>query len=279
MRTRYWLIFLTVIFLFLFCLPFSAVAEQKPLKRSKLKVMVIIYSAEVSSTFLGVELEGNRNAENQIERCLLDKGFQPVDAGQVSRRNELEAFLRKDDPSAAGRIAGNVGADILVQGDVRRTFVDRRSILGRSTRFFSNEIRLKAFEADTGKVLYSGYSTRPPSGAEAFQQLEDATRELCEEMSQALLSQRDEGVSQAGIYELSITDVSFTGLSKFKKSLQGVPGLSDIQVKNFQSGHALIEVRYKGLLEELAEKISRIKSPDLQIVGMQSESLEIRFTE
>ncbi|MBN1277589.1 MAG: hypothetical protein JXA35_08860 [Deltaproteobacteria bacterium] len=272
-------LFLSAVFLLVFFfLPLYVTAEQKNLDGSGLKVMVVIHSVEVSSSFFEVELEGNRNAENQLERCLINKGFQPVDAGQSSRRKELENLLGKNDPSA-GRIARDLGVDILVQGDVRRTFVDRRSILGRPARFFSNEIRIKASRTDTGKVIYSGYRTRPPSGADAFQPLEDATQELCEEMTEMLLAREVVNISQGGVYELNISDVSFSSLSKFKKSLETVSGLTDMKVRNFQSGKALVEVRYEGPPDELAEKLSRIKSPALKIVGMQSESLEIKFTE
>ena len=52
-----------------------------------------------------------------------------------------------------------------------------------------------------------------------------------------------------------------------------------MHVRSFQSGHALMEVRYEGMLEDLAEKINQMKNPYLQIIGLQSGSLDIRFTE
>jgi hypothetical protein len=40
-----------------------------------------------------------------------------------------------------------------------------------------------------------------------------------------------------------------------------------------------MEVRYEGMLEDLAGKINQMKNPYLQIIGLQSSSLDIRFTE
>ncbi len=246
-------------------------------KKQNPRVMVVIYSREMNSSWIGVALEGNRNAENQVESSLIEKGFQLVDAGQVQRKKQLETLLLKGDPSKAGKIARDFGAEILVQGEVRRTFVDQRPIFGRATRFFSNEIRLKALETDTGKVLFSGYKTRPASGAEALLPLQEATSELAEEMIAGILKQWRKDVFQAGTYQLNISKASFSNLSKFKQGLLKIRGLREIQTRSFQSGHALLEVKYQGPLEQLAEKISQMKHLSVEIVGLQSNSLDLKF--
>jgi len=279
MKVIYCLILLMVFSIVSFFSSVLVFAQVENLNKPKPKVMVVIYSTEVSSTFLGVAMEGNRNTENQIENCLLSEGFQLVDAGQVSRKKELESLLMKEDASLAGKIAKDFGADILVQGDVRRTFVDVRKIFGTPTRFFSNEIRIKAFRTDTGKILFSGYRTRPPSGAGALLPLEDAANELCQEMTDKMMPMGKRDDLKAGTYELNISGISFNSLSKFKKALRNISGLSEMHVRSFQSGHALVEVRYAGMLEDLAEKINQMNNPYLHITGLQSGSLDIRFAE
>ncbi|MDY7036829.1 MAG: hypothetical protein SV375_11795 [Thermodesulfobacteriota bacterium] len=246
-------------------------------KKQNPRVMVIIHSGEINTSFPGVALEGNRNAENQIESSLIGKGFQLIDAGQAGRKKQLETLLLKGDPSRAGKIAKDFGADILIEGDVRRTFVSRRQVFGRATRFFSNEIRIKAFETDTAKILFSGYKTRPPSGAAALMPLEEATSELTDEMIAGILKQWRKDVFQAGSYQLDISKISFTSLSKLKKNLLNVRGVQGVQVRSFHSGHALIEVKYQGPLEELADKIIALKRPRLKITGIQSNTIEIQF--
>lgn len=254
-------------------------AQDDTRKRRKPRIMVVVHSMEISSSFFGVALEGNRNAENQVESSLIQNGFQLVDAGQIGRKKELETLLMKEDPSIARKMARDFGADILVQVQVRRTFVDVRPILGRPTRFFSNEIRLKAFKTDTASVLFSGYRTRPPSGAGALLPLEDATTELCEDMIKELLENQGPEISQAETYELNISGASFSSLSRFKKQLRDIHGLNEVQIRNFHSGHALLEVEYQGPLGELAEEISNIKNPSLQVIGLQSNTLEIKLGE
>ena len=244
-------------------------------KKQNPRVMVVIYSREVNSSFVGVSIEGNRHVENQVESGLLEKGFQLVDAGQVKRKKELEAFLLKGDPSRAGKMARDFGAEVLIEGDVRRTFVDERQVFGRSMRFFSNEVRFKALETDTGKILYSGYRTRPPSGAGALLPLEESTSELIDEMITGILEQWRKDVFQAGSFQLSLSKISFRDLSRFKEGLQKIRGIGGLQVRSFQSGHALLEVKFQGSVEALAEKISDIKSPSIEITGLQSNTIEI----
>ncbi|MEW6663781.1 MAG: hypothetical protein AB1512_01000 [Thermodesulfobacteriota bacterium] len=244
-------------------------------KKQNPRVMVVVYSRETDSSALGVALEGSRNAENQIESALMQKGFQVVDAGQVSRKKQLEGLLLKGDPTRAGKMARDFGAEVLVECEVRRSFVDERTVFGRSTRFFTNEIRAKALETDTAKVLYSGFKTRQPSGAGASQPLEEATVELLDEMVAGILAQWRKDVFQAGTYQLEVSGISFNDLTRFKEGLKKIRGVGDAQVRNFQSGHALVEVRYQGPLQELAEKIGAMRNPTPEIKGLQSNTIQL----
>jgi hypothetical protein len=244
-------------------------------KKQNPRVMVIVYSRETITSPMGVEMEGNRNVENQIESALLQKGFQLVDAGQVNRKKELEGLLLQGDPTRAGKMARDFGAEVLVEGEVRRTFVDKRKVLGQSIRFFSNEVRLKALETDTAKIFYSGYKTRPASGAGAFQPLEEATGELIDEMTAGILEQWRRDVFQAGSYQLEVAGISFHDLAMFTEGVKKIRGVSDVQVRSFQSGHASIDVTYQGPAVELAEKIGVMKSPRPEIKGLQANTIEI----
>jgi hypothetical protein len=244
-------------------------------KKENPRVMVVAYSRETNTSPLGVELEGNRNVENQIESALLQKGFQLVDAGQVNRKKQLEGLLLKGDPTRAGKMARDFGAEVLVEAEVRRTFAGERQVYGRNIRFFSNEVRVKALETDTAKILYSGYKTRPASGAEAFLPLEEATSELIDEMTAGILEQWRKDVFQAGSYQIEVAGISFNDLSKFKDGLKKIRGVNAVQVRSFQSGHASLEVKYQGSAQELAERIGAMKSLRPEIKGLQANTIEV----
>lgn len=244
-------------------------------KKGNPRVMVVFYSREVDSSFWGFSVAGNLQVENQVENGLLAKGFQLVDAQQVGRKKKLEALLVKGDPGRVNKLAKDFGAEVLVQGEVRRSFTEERLVFGRLTRFFSNEVRLKALETGTGRVLYSGYRTRPPSGLGTTLPIEDATSEMIEEMAAGICEKWREGIYHATSYQLELSNLSFNTLSSFKEGLRNIRGVREAHVRYFQSRHALMEVYYAGSIEELARKISALKNPKPEVTGLQTRTIEI----
>ncbi|MCP4576222.1 MAG: hypothetical protein GY846_08065 [Deltaproteobacteria bacterium] len=246
---------------------------------TKITVMVAIYSIEIDTTFLGVAAEGNRNTENEIESRLLENGFEVIDTEQFTRKKVIEASLMKGDPLEANRIANDFGAQVLIHGEVRRSYVGIRQVLERPTRFFSNEIRLKAFETKTGQVLFSGYETRPPSGLGAAIPLEDATADLCNNLITAIKKHEKNGSPQVQRYELSVSNISFNSLPNFIAVLKKIEGLEKAQVNGFKTGHALIVTEYHGSLMKLAEQISRMKKIPVEVTELQSNKISIKVKE
>lgn len=238
--------------------------------------MVIVYSSQVGGTYLGFDREGSMNLENQIESSLARKGFRIVDAGQVSRKQRVASALSGNDASGAARMAKDFGAEMLITGEVRREYVDTRHLYGMDVRFFTNEVRLKALETDTAKVLYSGFKTQPPSGVNHLEPLESASAELIEEMVSGILQQWSKDVYQIASYELTISNASYNDLSSLKKELKNIRGIGGVQTRSFQSGNAVLEVKYKGSLEDLADRVSQLKKPDLEVMGLQSNSINLK---
>lgn len=245
-------------------------------KKQNPRVMVIVFSSEVGGAYLGFDREGSMNLENQIEGGLARKGFRIVDAGQVSHKKQVEAALHGNDMSGASRMAKDFGAEMLITGEVRREYVDTRHLYGMKVRFFTNEVRLKALETDTAKVLYSGYKTQPPSGINHLEPLEEASAELIDEMVTGILQQWSKDVYQIASYELNISNASYKDLSSVKKELKNIRGIGGVQTRSFQSGNAVLEVKYKGSLEDLADRISQMKKPALEIMGLQSNSIDMK---
>ncbi|MDF1578509.1 MAG: hypothetical protein P1P81_08735 [Desulfobulbales bacterium] len=245
-------------------------------KKMNPRVMVLAHSRESNSSFPGIELEGNRNAENQLEKLLLHKGFRLVDAARTMGRNDIASLLLANNPARAAGMAKGFGAEILIEADIRRSFVDERKVMGRSMRFFTNEIRLKALETDTAKVIYSGYDFLPPSGAAALTPLEDATAGLAREMIDAILEQWRKDVYQAATFMLNISQVSFAELDVIGKALGEIRGTGDIRTRSFQNGSAVVEVGFQGSINDLAAGIGSLKNPELEVTGLRGNTIEFR---
>jgi hypothetical protein len=247
-------------------------------KKQNPRVMVVLSSRMVSGSYFEVSREGNRNVESLIENRMMQKGFQIVDAGQVNHKKKVEAAISGNDLSMAGKIAKDFGAEVLIVGDVRREYLSSKTLYGRNVRFFSNEVRLKALETDTAKVLYSGFKTKPPSGVDYLEPMQDASSELIGEMISGILGQWSKDVYQIASYQLNLSGASFKDVSQLKKGLKEIRGFGGVQTRSFQSGIALLDVKYKGTLEELAEKVSEMSAPALEIVGMQSNTIDLKVS-
>lgn len=245
-------------------------------KKENPRVMVIAHSRETKGGFLPVAMEGNRSTENQLEKILLGKGFRLVDAAQTQRKKDLEAILLGDDPARAAALAKDFGAEILIEADVRRSFTDQRQVMGRSMRFFTNEIRLKALETDTAKILYSGYETKPASGEEALQPLESATSKLAKEMVAAILDQWRKDVYQAAALTLNVAKVSFSQLNSLTAALKELRGVSKVQTRSFQGGTAALEVAFQGSASDLAAKIGEIEGSKFEVTGVQANTIDLK---
>ncbi len=244
-------------------------------KKQNPRVMVVVLSRELNSSLFGIDIAGNKNAENQLESILMAKGFRLVDAGQTQRKQRLAALLIAGDPTQASRIAKDWGTEILVEAEVRREFACDRIFLGQSMRFFSNEIRLKAIEADSAKILYSGFQTRPPSGANALGPMEDMTRKLAKEMVAKVLEQWGKDVYQAAVFQINIANVNFSQANKIIAALRELRGVASVATRNFQGGHVALEIKFQGNINDLAERIGKIKTPKVEVTGLQANTLDI----
>lgn len=246
-------------------------------KKQNPRVMVILYSKKTGSSFFDIVEEGNLNALNLIESIFMEKGFKLVDAGQIRHKKKLEAFLLSGKFQMAGKLAKDFGAEVLIEGEVKRTFLYSKKLYGRSMDFFTNDIRLKALETDTCKILFSGYKTRPPSGSAAMLPMEEAVEELTDEMIEGILMQWKKDVFQAGTYEINLAGASFNDLTNFKEALKIIRGMKNINTRTFQSGIAQLEVEYQGTLNGLVEKISNIKTPLIEVSDFQANTIGIKI--
>lgn len=239
------------------------------------RIMVVLYSIEGGTFWYGYIREGNRSIENNIESSLLRKGFEIVDAKQVSRQKQIEIALSTNDFSTAVVAAKGFGAEVLITGNIRRMFVNSRRLYGRDVRFYSNEIQMKAMETGSAKVLYSGARNRSPSAINHIEPLEDASSELIDEMIAGILDKWGKDGSQVTRYELNVSNARFKDISAMKSELENLAGLASVQTSSFRLNVARLEVSYKGSLEDLVDKISQIKSPALEIISFQSNTIDV----
>ena len=240
-------------------------------KKQHPRVMVVLDSRQIDF----FTQEGSRNIANKIESDLMQKGFDIVDASQVSHKNQIEVALFEQGYAQAGQIALGFGAEVLITGTVRREFANVRQVYGTNIQFYSNEMQLKAFETHSARVLYSGFRSRPSTAIDYLGPLEAASSELIEEMVANILATWRKDINEGTAYHLSVSNTRFKELNQLTKELQSIQGVSVIKTQSFQSDTASLEVQYKGTLQELVSQISQIQSPGFEITGFHANSIDI----
>jgi hypothetical protein len=234
-------------------------------KKLNPRVMVIVRSRTDQGSFPGFDREGSRSAENLLESMMMAKGFRMVDAGQTARKKRVAAMLA-DSAADAARLARDFGAELLVDVEVNRRFVDNRSVMGRSMPFFSNEVRMKAINTDSARVLYSGFKTSPPSGSAATGIVERQTRKLGREMIDAVLNQWKKDVYQAESFMIEVRNAGFARLNRIVTAIKDLRGMGQVTTRNFSGKTASLEVRFQGNINELATRLSGIKG--VEVTGL-----------
>ncbi len=244
-------------------------------KKQNPRVMVVVRSHEDKGNFFGIEQEGNHSAENLLESMLMAKGFRLVDAGQTGRKHRLATILIGSDPGLAAKMAKDFGAEILIDVEVKRQFTGNRDILGRSMPFFTNDIRIKAIETDSARILYSGFKNSPPSGANAIDRIESNTRKLGREMMDAVLNQWKKDVYQAATFQIEVKNAGFTQLNKLLEAIKDIRGMGPVQTRSFAARHADLEVSFQGNVNELATRLSAIK--EIEITGLTGSTVTVKM--
>lgn len=153
---------------------------------AKPRVMVIVRAVETSFSIFHKETYVSISIENVIEAELKRNNFTLISPLQVRVIQQLEDAYARDDGKEVGRIIKDAEVDVIIFGEVLRTFVDTRRIAGGNYRFFSNDVRLKAISADSGVILYSGAKDKPPTAENYTEPLKDAAIELTKELVKAI---------------------------------------------------------------------------------------------
>ncbi len=229
------------------------------------------------SEYRGVVYEksdGSKSAENIIERELKEKNFRVIDSGDTVA-GKVEKLYFRGDLREAGSEAREKGAEVIVFGEVRRNFVQRKKLYGRNYEFFSNELRIKAVNAYNGNILYSDAKKAEMSAEDVTEPVNKLaakmTGDLIEKMAQAWRSDVYNGAS----YTLKAGGFSFKEISSLMNLLKKSDGVQSVNQRSYSKEKALVEIVSTGKLDAIAQALSGQKEISLEIIQMRGSELVI----
>jgi hypothetical protein len=215
-------------------------------------------------------------AEAAMARFFLGRGFKLVDGRTL--RQERGAGIASD-PKTLGRLAGQVGAEVVILAAVEAT---GSSFSVAGVEMHSNKVTVsaKVLNADTGEVVAtdSQSGSSPGMQGDIRKITEAAAEKLARQMLDEVLEKWSAELVNRASVKLIVTGLeSYEELHGFKDLLaRGVKGFQELQQRSYQRGEAELDVELRGNSQSLADDLSALTlhKKKVTILGITANRVE-----
>ena len=224
-------------------------------------------------------------AETAMAERLFEAGFEIVDH-RGARGQSLVNWTEFDKPALTDREAAALGASLKADVVILATSNASLStnIMGSGMRSFNGTVALRAIRTDSGELMLDFNRSATAAnendivgGKEALSNVGAlAGQALAEQL--AVVWQRQAG--RPAVVELSIVGTGhLASYVKLRKSLNSIPGVEGIRVKEIKPNEATLLVEYKGKAKDLASAmmLQNFKSFGINISEVSDSSLRIEL--
>ena len=222
-------------------------------RKHKPRIMVVIQEEHLSRKV------PDPAGETEIIRKLIDKGFEVVDQGQVTKiryNNQVQAAI-DGNLKLAAKIGASNGAEILIIGEAFSEAA--RGITGG---LISCRARVEArvIRTDTGKIIYAdGKTAGDLDTTEAIagkKALRKAGGKLADTVVNEILAKWQDDVTNTASVVLVIEGLDFKSLIQLKNKIRStVRGIQNIHERSFSANRAVWEIDLKGDAQYLSEEL------------------------
>lgn len=230
-----------------------------------------------------------QSVESEVAKNLLERNFDVFDrnrVAQIQRRNLLLEMVssEKIDIEQILNMAVDVGADILIEGDVRYTARPVRE-LGINAEGYAavGEITARIYRASDGRLLATNTMLGRRSGPNLDNAVTAAGRESGNLITQYLLKETIRRwtleMNRGRNVRLVVSEITFPGVRDLRAYLSEMEGISEINFRTFRSGSQEIDLMWSGDVMELAYMLDAIAFPSgvMHVENMDDAVIEIRF--
>ncbi len=218
--------------------------------------------------------------ETTLISRFLDKEFKVVDQAQsekVRGGDKMKAALQGDD-SAAAWIGLRHGAEIIIVG---KAFSETG---GKVYRMESarGSVEARAIRCDTAEIIAAGPAEAGgPDSSEAVagkKAVRQAASTLADDLISQITKRWSADIAGGSSVQLTISNIGFGGLSAFKKTLEDIEGMQDIQQRSFAGRTAVLDVDYRYDAGRLAETLAATAFSEftIEIVVVTQNRVEMR---
>jgi hypothetical protein len=251
------------------------------------RVMVAIIEAVRHSPH-GPVYEADRNGTVQsiVENYLLKKGLVLVDrqtTEQIDKRDVLLAVL-KDDSDAVAAIGARYKADVVITGRADARFGKTVPVAGQSVHQYTARLVVRAVQTDSGRILIA--ETFGPKNVNTLQRTggaEKALSELAEKAAPRILSSTIEAWRKrahvARSIRLEISGMDYRTWKSFRDEVRRLRGLQAVNLREITQGNAQIDVDYRYSIESLADRLSELDEPELNVTEISASRIKLQVAD
>jgi hypothetical protein len=207
----------------------------------------------------------------RIAQGMINSGFPVVDPAYVEKNGPgFKSFAQSE--KKLSELASAYQAEIIVTGSISKEPAGETDGIVACRAYLS----LRAVRADTGQSLVSqtfndrGVDINQDSAFQkALLKISDrAVVFLREELGKQL-------VDNARTIQITLNGVNYTELQQFQRRLKATPNVSNVFLRGFSNGNALLDLETGLLADQLAEFISGWTDLNLEITGISGSKINL----
>ena len=198
---------------------------------------------------------------NVLMQKLTSKGFHIVDHAVASKSLSIKDPYKIEslNNDAVQSIGNLYDAEVVIYGQALAKLAG--SVMGSSMKSAQADISLRVVSTDTGQVIASAtqhaaavHPNEVTAGAEA---LKLATEAISDQLLDQVVKRWSQDLSSGSLIRLEISGISsYNHLLKFKETLQQrIRGVKGIYQRDFNAGHASLDVNVPSSSQQLADEL------------------------
>jgi len=253
-------------------------------------------------------------AENSMAGVMMEKGFLIIDyenlaqnlknetldlKSELDRQKANESLsieselnhqkadetlnLKSDlDHQEAVKLGVRVNADVVIVGKAIASKAP--NIMGKNIKSFKGTVTVRAFRTDTGEEIASASQTAVSANMDEIAggraALSDAGALAGKDLSLQILEEWQKEIKKPVNIELVVEGTAnFANFVRFRKTLNDIPGVNRVQLKEMRADESVIFVDFQGNAKELADAlmIKAFDSFGINIYEVSQKSLRIEL--
>lgn len=211
----------------------------------------------------------------QLSQSFTSSGFPVVDQDKVQQlmNTKLGRRALDSDGDALSQLANQYQAEILIIGKTTQERIGETDGIVACNAYLS----VRAVRPDTGETLASQTFNERGVDLSENNAYKKALAKVSDRMFEFLKGQLGKQlVDNERTVQIEVRGITYAELQRIQKHLKDTPGVTNVFLRNFGNGSALIDIGTSRLSNQLADIISDWSDLALEVVGISGGKVEVQ---